>query len=74
MHDWNNLQYASSAAFLLAVYSNYLNAAKSQLNCPEGQIQPQELLSFAKSQVCISCIQELIQYSISNPLHILDLI
>ncbi|XP_057445233.1 endoglucanase 5 [Lotus japonicus] len=50
VHDWNNLQYASSAAFLLAVYSNYLNAAKSQLNCPEGQIQPQELLSFAKSQ------------------------
>ncbi|KAK2381403.1 cellulase [Trifolium repens] len=50
VHEWNNLQYASSAAFLLAVYSNYLSAAKAQLNCPEGQIQPQELLNFVKSQ------------------------
>lgn len=50
VHEWNNMQYASSAAFLLAVYSNYLSAAKAQLNCPEGQIQPQELLNFVKSQ------------------------
>jgi hypothetical protein len=53
VHEWNNLQYASSAAFLLAVYSNYLSAAKAQLNCPEGQIQPRELLNFVKSQVSI---------------------
>ncbi|KAL8153778.1 hypothetical protein V2J09_011538 [Rumex salicifolius] len=29
IRQWNNLQYASSAAFLLAVYSQYLGAAKA---------------------------------------------
>ncbi|XP_004505716.1 endoglucanase 5 [Cicer arietinum] len=50
VREWNNMQYVSSATFLSAVYSNYLSAAKSQLNCPDGQIQPQDLLNFAKSQ------------------------
>ncbi|TXG56902.1 hypothetical protein EZV62_018215 [Acer yangbiense] len=50
VREWNNLQYASSAAFLLAVYSDYLSAGKAQLTCPDGQIQPLELLNFAKSQ------------------------
>lgn len=53
VHDWNNLQYVSSAAFLLAVYSDYLSAAKAQLNCPDGQTQPQDLLNFSRSQVSI---------------------
>ncbi|GMJ13011.1 glycosyl hydrolase 9C1 [Hibiscus trionum] len=50
VRDWNNLQYASAASFLLAVYSDYLSAANANLNCPDGQIQPQEVLHFAKSQ------------------------
>ncbi|XP_039068772.1 endoglucanase 5-like [Hibiscus syriacus] len=50
VREWNNLQYASTAAFLLAVYSDYLSAANAKLNCPDGQIQPQEVLNFAKSQ------------------------
>lgn len=57
MYEWNNLQYVSSAAFLSVVYSNYLSAAKAQLNCPDGQVQPQELLNFAKSQVSIGVFQ-----------------
>ncbi|MED6223967.1 hypothetical protein PIB30_079310 [Stylosanthes scabra] len=50
VREWNNMQYVSSSAFLLVVYSNYLSAAKTQIYCPDGQVQPQELLNFAKSQ------------------------
>ncbi|KAG4208942.1 hypothetical protein ERO13_A03G164400v2 [Gossypium hirsutum] len=50
VHEWNNLQYASAASFLLAVYSDYLSAANAKLTCPDGQIQPHEVLNFAKSQ------------------------
>ncbi|CAI9096960.1 OLC1v1033234C3 [Oldenlandia corymbosa var. corymbosa] len=50
VREWNNLQYAASASFLLAVYSDYLSAAHLQLHCPEAQVQPQALLDFAKSQ------------------------
>lgn len=51
MHDWNNMQYVASASFLLAVYSVYLSASKAKVTCPNGQVQPQDLLNFAKSQV-----------------------
>lgn len=50
VREWNNMQYASAAAFLLAVYSDYLKASNAQLTCPDGQIQPQDLLNFAQSQ------------------------
>ncbi|RVW45466.1 Endoglucanase 5 [Vitis vinifera] len=50
LHEWNNMQYASSAAFLLAVYSDYLSAENAVLKCPDAQVQPYELLNFAKSQ------------------------
>ncbi|CAI0443963.1 unnamed protein product [Linum tenue] len=51
VREWNNLQYASAAAFLTAVYSQYLSSHGAKLNCPKGQVvQPQELLDFAKSQ------------------------
>lgn len=53
-HEWNNLQYVSSAAFLLTVYSDYLSAAKAKIACPDAQVQPRDLLSFAKSQVHIT--------------------
>lgn len=51
LHEWNNMQYVSSAAFLLAVYSDYLSAENAVLKCPDAQVQPYELLNFAKSQV-----------------------
>ncbi|KAK1261577.1 Endoglucanase 5 [Acorus gramineus] len=49
--EWNNLQYVSSAAFLLAVYSDYLSMSNAKLSCPEGQIPSSDLLKFAQSQV-----------------------
>ncbi|XP_027355491.1 endoglucanase 5 [Abrus precatorius] len=76
VHEWNNMQYVSSAAFLSVVYSNYLSAAKAQLNCPEGQIQPQELLNFAKSQADYILGQNpadmsyLVGYGTKYPLHV----
>lgn len=50
VREWNNMQYASSAAFLLAVYSDCLSNAHTVLKCPDAQVQPQDLLHFAKSQ------------------------
>ncbi|XP_057247763.1 endoglucanase 5 [Beta vulgaris subsp. vulgaris] len=46
----NNLQYAASASFLLAIYSTYLTSSSSIVECPDGDVQPQDLLNFAKSQ------------------------
>ena len=48
---WNNLQFVISASFLMTVYSDYLTSARETLRCPSGNVQPSELLSFAKSQV-----------------------
>ncbi|KAK1296960.1 Endoglucanase 5 [Acorus calamus] len=39
------------AAFLLAVYSDYLSMSNAKLSCPEGQIPSSDLLKFAQSQV-----------------------
>eukprot|EP00253_Pinus_taeda_P026443 PITA_26443 len=50
VQTWDNMQYVSSASFLLVVYSDYLAGAKQQLNCPYGQVEPSELLILAKSQ------------------------
>ncbi|KAF2303838.1 hypothetical protein GH714_023744 [Hevea brasiliensis] len=51
IRQWNNLQYVSTAAFLLTVYSDYLHASNQRLNCDQGTLSPQEIFSFAKSQV-----------------------
>ncbi|XP_047337391.1 endoglucanase 6-like [Impatiens glandulifera] len=48
---WNNLQFATSASFLLSVYSDYLSSAGKNLNCASGTVSPSEILAFAKSQV-----------------------
>ncbi|KAJ4747630.1 Endoglucanase [Rhynchospora pubera] len=51
IRQWNNLQYVSSAAFLLTVYYEYLNAAQQQeLLCPDGPVRTDELLALAKTQ------------------------
>ncbi|XP_059641533.1 endoglucanase 6-like [Cornus florida] len=49
--SWNNLQFVTSASFLLTVYSDYLASAGKNTNCAAGSVGPSELLSFAKSQV-----------------------
>ncbi|XP_020581174.1 LOW QUALITY PROTEIN: endoglucanase 7-like [Phalaenopsis equestris] len=49
--QWNNLQYVSTAAFILAAYSDYLDVAGIPLRCPAaGEVPPAVLLSFARSQ------------------------
>ncbi|CAI9771794.1 unnamed protein product [Fraxinus pennsylvanica] len=48
---WNNMQFVTSASFLLTVYSDYLSSAGKFLRCASGNVAPSELLSFAKSQV-----------------------
>ncbi|XP_022991484.1 endoglucanase 5 [Cucurbita maxima] len=50
VREWNNMQYASAAAFLMAVYSVYLSDANAKLTCPDGVFEPKELLNFAQSQ------------------------
>lgn len=51
VRKWNNMQYVASAAFLLSVYSDHLRAADQTLGCGGEQVDPQELLRVAKSQV-----------------------
>uniref|UniRef100_A0ACD5VC96 Uncharacterized protein n=1 Tax=Avena sativa TaxID=4498 RepID=A0ACD5VC96_AVESA len=49
---WNNLQFVTSASFLLAAYSDSLAAASgAAVQCSSGSAAPSELLAFAKSQV-----------------------
>lgn len=51
VRQWNNMQYVATAAFLLTVYSDHLLATDQNLRCQKGEVGPNELLSFAKSQV-----------------------
>ncbi|KAI3873636.1 hypothetical protein MKX03_021689 [Papaver bracteatum] len=51
IRKWNNMQYVSTSAFLLTVYSDYLKNAHQKLNCNGEMVKHQELLTFAKSQV-----------------------
>uniref|UniRef100_J3KXQ6 Endoglucanase n=1 Tax=Oryza brachyantha TaxID=4533 RepID=J3KXQ6_ORYBR len=48
---WNNIQFVTSASFLLAVYSDHLAGAGAAVRCSAGPTQPSELLAFARSQV-----------------------
>ncbi|KAJ3701131.1 hypothetical protein LUZ61_004836 [Rhynchospora tenuis] len=49
--SWNNLQFVTSASFLLTVYSDYLASVGKAAQCDSGPAQPAELFNFAKSQV-----------------------
>ncbi|KAL3503550.1 hypothetical protein ACH5RR_037999 [Cinchona calisaya] len=51
IRQWNNMQYVSSATFLLMVYSDHLQATNQMLNCHGVLVGPDELATFAKSQV-----------------------
>ncbi|KAL2926152.1 Endoglucanase 11 [Bienertia sinuspersici] len=48
---WNNIQYVSNAVFLLTTYSNYLKTTNQILKCDQTEVSPQEIFSFAKTQV-----------------------
>ncbi|KAH9793395.1 Endoglucanase 11 [Citrus sinensis] len=51
IRPWNNMQYVSTAAFLLTIYSDLLLDSNQPLNCNGEIVGHQEILSFAKSQV-----------------------
>ncbi|KAK8648608.1 hypothetical protein V6N13_129357 [Hibiscus sabdariffa] len=51
VRQWNNMQYVSTAAFLLTVYSDHLRASNQRLRCDHGEPGPEEVLRFTKSQV-----------------------
>ncbi|KAI5433006.1 hypothetical protein KIW84_020341 [Lathyrus oleraceus] len=51
IRQWNNIQYVANAAFLLTVYSDHLLATNQKLQCPKGEVDSNEIFSFAKSQV-----------------------
>ncbi|XP_042051327.1 endoglucanase 5-like [Salvia splendens] len=76
VREWNNLQYSASASFLLTVYSDYLTTAKKSVQCPDGLIQPQQILNFAKSQADYilgknpKSLSYLVGYGQSYPIHV----
>ncbi|XP_027939501.1 endoglucanase 11-like [Vigna unguiculata] len=51
IREWNNMQYVSTAAFLLSTYSDFLENTNEKLNCETGTVDHEEIHSFAKSQV-----------------------
>ncbi|KMT18186.1 hypothetical protein BVRB_2g023590 [Beta vulgaris subsp. vulgaris] len=50
-NDWDNLQYTSTATFVITIYADYLFASEKSLNCPSSLVNPPDLIAFAKSQV-----------------------
>ncbi|WOL06654.1 endoglucanase 7-like [Canna indica] len=50
VRQWNNMQYVSTAAFLLMVYSDRLEESGAGLRCPGGGVERRELVALAKSQ------------------------
>ncbi|KAI4308370.1 hypothetical protein L6164_031462 [Bauhinia variegata] len=51
IRQWNNMQYVSTATFLLTVYSDFLRNTNQNLSCNGGILSHEEILSFVKSQV-----------------------
>lgn len=51
IQSWNNLQFVTSASFLLSVYSDLLTTSRRNLKCSASAVQASELLALAKSQV-----------------------
>ncbi|KAL0317064.1 UNVERIFIED_CONTAM: Endoglucanase 12 [Sesamum angustifolium] len=50
-NSWNNLQYVTSATFIIAAYADILTATSNTLQCAKGAVRPEELIAFARSQV-----------------------
>lgn len=47
---WSPLQYVTSSSFLIAVYGDYLRAAKASLKCPSRTYSPDDMLAYSKRQ------------------------
>uniref|UniRef100_A0A0D9WDV8 Endoglucanase n=1 Tax=Leersia perrieri TaxID=77586 RepID=A0A0D9WDV8_9ORYZ len=49
---WNNLQFVTSASFLLTVFADFSSVSgRGAVRCPAGPAQPYDILKFVKSQV-----------------------
>ncbi|XP_060212969.1 endoglucanase 12-like [Lycium barbarum] len=48
---WNNLQYVTTATFVITSYADTLSATKNSLQCTSGKVEPLQLITFVKSQV-----------------------
>uniref|UniRef100_A0ACD6ANP8 Uncharacterized protein n=1 Tax=Avena sativa TaxID=4498 RepID=A0ACD6ANP8_AVESA len=53
VRQWNNMQYVTSAAFLLSVYSGYLKdaGAGERVACAAGDVGAEEMFGHARAQV-----------------------
>lgn len=51
--SWNNMQFVTSAAFMVTYYSDLLGDHGGQLTCSGNLVQPYELLNLGQSQVFI---------------------
>ncbi|KAL2651512.1 hypothetical protein R1flu_019640 [Riccia fluitans] len=51
IQPWNNMQYVTSAAFLLTVFADYLTAANQELTCQGSSVLPGELRTTAQKQI-----------------------
>ncbi|CAI9091736.1 OLC1v1026840C1 [Oldenlandia corymbosa var. corymbosa] len=50
-NSFNNLQYVTTATFVITTYADILANTKNTLNCPAGALTPNDLIAFARSQV-----------------------
>ncbi|KAJ3676353.1 hypothetical protein LUZ60_003765 [Juncus effusus] len=48
---WNNFQYTTSAMLVLSTHADHLASKGWNLQCPGGNVSPQEIISFMKKQV-----------------------
>lgn len=53
--EWDNLQYVTSASFIITAYADILSATKNTIQCSGGSVEPEELIDFARSQVLNIC-------------------
>ncbi|KAF3648223.1 Endoglucanase 16 [Capsicum annuum] len=51
IRQWNNMQYVSNAAFLLMIHSDHLRETNQMARCERRPVGPEEIFTFAKSQV-----------------------
>ncbi|KAL7108877.1 hypothetical protein ACP275_06G140800 [Erythranthe tilingii] len=49
--QWSNLQYVTSASFIITAYADYLSKTQKNIQCASGRVGPNDLMAFAKSQV-----------------------
>src|ERR1044072_8576251 len=52
VRQWNNMQYVSTAAFLLTVYSDFLQTKNQELSCHDGIVSHEEMLLLKRIACC----------------------